>query len=325
MMKFYVSKCHNDLNGKPYHPELETNYLCVNPKYTIKLQKKNGLKIIVDSGAFQDVKDQHRLTFDKALERQLIFEKKCLGRTAEAIVSYDRLVDEQFSQTEGQIKKRVGARTASEYVNETIEAAIYLSSQRKRLGKRRLVLSCQGVSEGQYLRCINEVIETARAGDIIGLGGFCIISQSREVEDQYYAIIKKAFPAIRAAGLNRVHIFGLGLFRTLVQTDIFARMNDIEVSYDTSSPELNATMGRMFFAPGPTLSNVYCKSQKKNGYHPRDLALFNIKMINIFWDEIQKMELPDDFSPAYEKRVENNKPTNNKFNGMNKLVKNGNR
>jgi hypothetical protein len=208
-------------------------------------------------------------------------------------------------------------------VNETIEAAQYLSNQRERLGKRKLILSCQGVSENQYLRCINEVTEVARPGDIIGLGGFCIISQSKEVEHQYYAIIKKAFPILHELGLNRIHIFGLGLFRTLVQTDIYARMHGIEVSYDTSSPELNATMGRMFFAPGPTLSNVYSKSQKQNGYHPRDLALFNIKMINLFWDEIKTMELPADFIPAYEKRQETNNPSNNKFKGLNKIVQNG--
>lgn len=322
-MKYYVSKCHNNLNGKPYHPELETKYLCVNPKYPIQLQQKKGLKVIIDSGAFQDVKNQHRLSFEKALDRQLLFEKGCLGINAEAIVSYDRLVDEQFSQTEGQIKKRVSAKIAQDYVDETIEAARFLTTQRERLGRRKLILSCQGVSESQYLRCINEVTEITEPGDIIGLGGFCIISQSREVEHQYYAIIKNAFPAFREMGINRVHIFGLGLFRTLIQTDIYARMNEIDVSYDTSSPELNATMGRMFFVPGPTLSNVYTKSQKQNGYHPRDLALFNIKMINLFWDEIKTMELPANFIPSYEKRPETNNPSNNKFKGLSKIIQNG--
>jgi len=296
-MRYYVSKCRNSLNGKPYAPELANRFVCINPYYTIKLDKSVRPKVIIDSGAFQDVGNDSRLTFENALKRQLDFEKK-VGVTAEAIVSYDRLVDEQLDMVNGQVKKRVTQKVSVDYVQETIEAAKYLSEQRKRLGKRKLILSCQGVSVDQYLRCIDSILGYAEKDDIIGFGGFCIISRSNDYEKQYYSVLEKAIPKITEAGIARIHIFGVGMFRSLVQTDIYCRKNGIEASYDTSSPELNSTFGRVFFPPGPSLVCVYDKTQKFRGYHPAVLAEFNIKMIVQFWKEHEKLELPEDFKPG---------------------------
>ena len=295
-MRYYVSKCHNKLNGELYSPELINNNVCVNPYYRVSVSKLVQTNILIDSGAFQDVGNDSRLDFDKALQRQMDFEK-ALGIRAEAIVSYDRLVDEQLDQVNGQIKKRVSSKKATDYVEETIEAAQFLSKQRARLEGRRLVLSCQGVTPSQYLRCVDSVLSYATEDDIIGFGGFCILSTSNKIEQDYYKVIEKAIPKIVEAGLSRVHIFGLGMFRPLIQTDIYCRMHGVNASYDTSSPELNATFGRVFNPTGPTLSCVYEKIHKKNGYHPATLAEFNIKMIKMFWEEHMKLALPEKFVP----------------------------
>lgn len=299
-MRFYVSKCHDYLNGENFSPEDYSTYLCLNPYYKNVTINKGRRKLMIDSGAFQDVGNDSRITPLEALDRQLNFEKTLHGKIAESIVSYDRLVDEQLDQVNGQVKKRVSEKTATDYVKETIEAAAFLSNSRKRLGKRIPILSCQGVNTEQYIKCLKEILALADTKDIIGFGGFCIISQKREYENDYYEVIKKAMPLIKDAGISRIHVFGLGLFRALLQTDIYCRLNKIEASYDTSSPELNATFGRVFNPTGPCLSNAFSKNHKINGYHPAAISKFNIIMINQFWKEFQNVPLPERFEPSYE-------------------------
>jgi len=294
-MKFYVSKVHDKLNGKPFHPELVTSNICLNPIYTTKILKNKHIKILLDSGAFQDVRSRQRLTFAKALQRQLDFEEK-VGFTSEMIVSYDRLVDEKYDKQVGQIKKRVSYKTAEKYVEETIEAAKFLVDQRKELKPRKLLLSNQGITVNQYVRCIKEVLRFSEKEDVIGFGGFCIIGLKPKYEPQYYAVLKETLPLIKKKGIKRIHIFGVGKFRPLVKTHLLCKRYGIEPSYDTSSYEVNSVMGSMFnpytFLPeDKCLSQVFYKNEKYKGYHPADLALFNIRLVNRFWEEIDKVRL----------------------------------
>ncbi|MDY0247273.1 MAG: hypothetical protein RBR26_10160 [Methanosarcina mazei] len=296
-MKFYVSKCHDKLNGHVYSLEYVAPYICVNPYYNVTIGKGSKCKYMIDSGAFQDVGNESRLTYQEALNRQLKFEKKISKyKKADAIVSYDRLVDEQMGEA-GQFKERVPMDIAKSYVEETIKAAEFLDGCRSKLGTRKLILSCQGVNADQYIQCLENILNVSKEGDIIGFGGFCIMSKSIEYEKQYYDVIKRAFPLIKKEGINRVHIFGVGIFRALIQTDVFARMNGLECSYDTSSPEINATYGKVFNPMTPGLTSVYSKVHKKNGYTPADIALFNVKMINEFWKLHETIPLPDVFEP----------------------------
>lgn len=299
-MRFYVSKCHDTLNGITYSPETITPYLCLNPYYPASLKKNSRVKYILDSGAFQDVKTESRLTPEDALQRQLNFERK-VGRRAESIVSYDRLVDEQ-TEDGVQFKERVSESIGKEYVEETIESAKYLVSQRKRLKGRQLVLSCQGTNADQYLECMEAILDIATPDDVIGLGGFCILSKSITYENEFYEVINKGFPLIRENGNTRVHIFGMGVFRVLVQTDIFARTNGIDCSYDTSSPELNAVFGKCFNPVEGQMASVFSKIQKMNGYVPAELAMLNVRMITDYWKLITEMPLPEtDFHPGINK------------------------
>ena len=294
-VKFFVSKCHQTLNSVPYNPEQITPNLCLNPYYKVKLLPEYEVNYILDSGAFQDVKGI-RLSFEDALNRQLSFEKM-VGRDAYAIVSYDHLVDEQM--VDGvQVKVRVSEDVGQDYVNETIAAARYLSDNRQKLGSRKLILSCQGANEYQYLDCLDAILDIARPGDIIGFGGFCILSKSKEYENQFYKVVTKGMPKIRDAGIDRVHIFGMGVFRALVQTDIFARMNGIECSYDTSAAEINAVFGKSFNPLEGRMMQVFEKCHKNQGYRSSDLAMLNIELIVNYWEQIEKMPLPEYFTPA---------------------------
>ena len=75
--------------------------------------------------------------------------------------------------------------------------------------------------------------------------------------------------------------------RVLVKAEVLARAYGIELSYDTSSMEVNAVMGRMFDPMNLSLSNVFDKSDKYINYHPVTLSKFNIKMINEFWKNFE--------------------------------------
>ena len=291
-MFYFASKTHNSLNGVEYRPELIHPALCVNPYYPVTVH--DGAQFMIDSGAFQDVGENTRLSFPHALNRQLAFEKKLTPdhRPAYAIVSYDRLVDEQFNGI-AQIKERVPLELSAPYIEETIKASEYLARKRRDLWPRKLILSCQGTTTDQYLDCLNSILQVAQPGDIIGLGGFCIISKSKEYERQFYDVINKAFPIIASHGLKQVHIFGVGIIRVLVQSEMLAQRYNLTCSYDTSSYEVNAVMGRVFDPLNISLTSCFKKDQKKAGYTPASLAYFNIKMINEFWANFSILPVSD--------------------------------
>lgn len=291
-MRYFASKTHDRLNGEVFSPDA-ISPVCINPYYPVTIE--GDTPFLIDSGAFQDV-GTDRLTFKDALDRQLAFERTVTkdGRPAYAIVSYDRLVDEQFDGN-CQFKERVSYSEGEDYVSETIEASRYLASKRSDLYPRRLVLSCQGTTTEQYIRCLHGILEYTTPEDIIGLGGFCIISRSKEYEKQFYEVINQAFPIIAEHGITRVHIFGVGIIRVLVQAEILGRRYGIECSYDTSSYEVNAVFGRIYDPVNYQLTNCFSKKQKKNGYTSPALALFNIRMVNTFWRTLEDYPSSDGF------------------------------
>ena len=285
-MRYYVSKSHNRLNGMPFRPELITNDLCLNPRYSAAVCRKAN--ILLDSGAFQDVRDNQRLSFQNALQRQLVFENQ-QNFISECIVSYDRIVDEKLEKNIGQIKERVDFKTAEKYVAETINAAKYLADNRNELKPRKLILSCQGVEINQYLNCIEEILSFSEKGDIIGFGGFCIIGQKPKYENDYFEILKKSIPLIKLKNIKRIHLFGVGVFKTLVKTEIICQKYHIQPSYDTSSYEFNGVHGKVFNPDKMVLTKIFEKEDKYKFYSPNELAHLNIRLITNFWRELNKM------------------------------------
>lgn len=302
-MKFYASKTHDVLNGTPFNPEEVIDTICLNPKYPTRVRWRHNTKWIMDSGAFQDVSIDRRLTPGEALNRQLDYIRTFPPTvvTNGRIVSYDRLVDEQFNATFGQFKQRVSEAVGEEYVEETIKAAEYLVSERSKLDQG-LILSCQGATVPQYIDCADKIIGMACGSDTIGIGGFCILSKSQTYEKDYYRVIREIFPKMATHGIKKAHIFGMGVFRVLLQTDLFARRYGIDISYDTSSAEVNATMGRLFDPMNMQLVNVFGKEHKRLGYEPAEVALLNIGAIHDFWERAGKLSTHADFKPGIKQK-----------------------
>jgi len=146
-----------------------------------------------------------------------------------------------------------------------------------------------------YLRCMDDILEIAspQQGDVIGMGGFCIIGQQRALASQFFQVLSKALPRLHAVGLDRVHFFGIGYFPVLVRANIMCRQAGIVPSYDTSSYEFNGTMGRVFNPLTASLNDVFSKEDKRQLYHPADLALLNIRLVQNFWDEVDSLQVDE--------------------------------
>jgi len=273
MLKFYVSKNNNRLNRRPWVPEYITDNLCLNPIYkTVRIYRGGG-NVLLDSGAFQDVDKDKRLTYEEALNRQLNFEQAA-GFVSQRIVSYDRLVDEQLKEGK-KVKCRVDEDNGWEYVKDTVGAAQYLVSQRDKLAPRQLVLSNQGTTTEQYLTCLKEVLRIAQPQDCIGMGGFCIIGARKTLQPQFFEIQEKSFPLIKDAGITDIHLFGVTAIPVLERWVEIARPYDFNLSVDSSSAERRSVFGGVFSPDTGKWEAKYTRQDKYINYHPRDLALIN--------------------------------------------------
>lgn len=206
------------------------------------------VNVLTDSGAFQDVDTETRLSFEDALERQLEYERR-VGYVSEYIVSYDRLVDEQLIEGE-KVKQRWGFSAAEEAVRETVDAAKYLSDRREQLAPRKLILSAQGVTIEQYVRCSKQIIAMMDKRDCFGFGGFCIIGQRRNsmtpdgctFPEQFVCIVEEVMPLLQFAGIKRAHVFGVSYLPALRQVIPIAERHGVALSIDTSSIERNSVI-----------------------------------------------------------------------------------
>lgn len=203
-----------------------------------------NLRYLLDSGAFSDPPER-RLDPQAALERQLGWERRAADRwgmpiTAEALVSYDELIDEVWDAGE-RVKRRWSVQDAERAVGVTIEAARYLASQRDRLAPRQLVLSCQGVDHVQYAECAQGVLAYATPDDWLGLGGWCIIGRWQSWLPEYRRTLELVIPAAQCAGIRHVHLFGV-LWEPAVAAILWiADQHGMSVSVDSTAPVLAVT------------------------------------------------------------------------------------
>lgn len=202
----------------------------------------SNVSALLDSGAFSDP-PENRLSPAGALDRQLCWERQArnecgaIGWRAEAIVSYDRLIDEVWA---GGIrhKQRWTVKAADAAVEETVEAARYLAARRRDLEPRRLVLSCQGVEAAQYFGCVQEVLQVATPNDWIGFGGWCILGRWKSWLHEFFRTIHLCLPEIAAAHIGRVHLFGCIWPPALGGLLWLADQYGITVSTDSAAPLL---------------------------------------------------------------------------------------
>lgn len=199
---------------------------------------------LLDSGAFSDAPEA-RLAPAQALDRQLRWERSAAkkwgrpGWQATYLVRYDRLIDETWMAGQRH-KRRWSVAEADWAVAETVDAAAYLASRRERLAPRQLVLSCQGVDAPQYEACVRSVLSYATPADVIGLGGWCVLGRWRSWLPTFWATCWRVLPEIAAAGVSRVHIFGVLYQPALGGLLWLADQHGLTVSTDSSAPVLSA-------------------------------------------------------------------------------------
>lgn len=137
-------------------------------------------------------------------------------------------------------KRRWSVAEADWAVAETVDAAAYLASRRERLAPRQLVFSCQGVDAPQYEACVRSVLSYATPADVIGLGGWCIIGRWKSWLPTFWATCWRVLPEIAAAGVSRIHIFGVLYQPALGGLLWLADQHGLAVSTDSSAPVLSA-------------------------------------------------------------------------------------
>lgn len=242
-----------------HHPVVPGSHVCIAPvtlavdslrKTQVLIDDRKIKYILLDSGAFSDrielcngkVVKSNRLSFDHALQRQIAHAYEFrYAHLVEALVSYDLLIDETWQDGE-RSKKRWSVESAEYAVNETIEAARYLASQRRRIDSVfghhvNLVLSAQGVDACQYRHCAEEITPFMRDGDIFGLGGWCITGLMRHIMLPAAAsILPGVFEVLGQAKVKRVHVFGVVIPALLGYLLSLCDQYNIQLSTDSAGP-----------------------------------------------------------------------------------------
>jgi len=243
------------------HHAMETGeYVCIAPVYGKKEDTKTVNRVYVapdkvkyvlmDSSAFSDkiefsqgtIIKNGRLSFEDALHRQIThaYQFRYIEQVTH-LASYDLLIDETW--LDGERSKQRWSRDAAEYaVRETVNAAIYLSKQRRRLRKVfghpvGLVLSAQGVEVEQYMRCAEQIIPYVEEGDVFGLGGWCITGLLPSIMVPCFKLVmSELIPFLASRGIKRLHVWGVIMPEALAFLYALCMLYGIQPSTDSSGP-----------------------------------------------------------------------------------------
>lgn len=230
-----------------HHPVAPGPYACVAPVYGTSARTKtvnsvyvpSGAEVIQDSGAFSD-NWTSRLTFDAALDRQLAHaERYAYAAQITHRASYDLLIDEVWEDG-NRHKRRWTESAAGSAVDETVAAAEYAAKHRQ----GGLILSAQGVTARQYLSCVDRIVPLLETGDILGLGGWCVIGKwPTAMMPVFRETIRLVVPSAAARGVKRMHIWGVIYPRALGELLWLCDACDIALSTDSAGPSVKPCMG----------------------------------------------------------------------------------
>lgn len=241
----YTGVSEKSWNGVPITPG---GYACVSPVSGRSARTKKETcvyvppenSVIQDSGAFSDSWDQ-RLSFGAALERQIAHARKFgYHQQISHRATYDLLIDEVWSDG-NRHKRRWSVAAAEAALNETIAAAAWLNQHRN---GQALILSAQGVDAAQYLRCVQRLFPLFRDGDVLGLGGWCIIGKMpRQMMPVFEETVRAIIPFVAREGIQRVHVWGVIYPPALAALFAAASEHGIAVSTDSAGVSLNPVYG----------------------------------------------------------------------------------
>lgn len=107
-----------------------------------------------------------------------------------------------------------------------------------------LVVSAQGVDAQQYLRCVQALMPFIKEGDILGLGGWCIIGKMHAQMMPVFAdTVKVVIPFLEGEGIQRVHIWGVIFPPALALLYNACNERGIAISTDSMGVNLNPAFG----------------------------------------------------------------------------------
>lgn len=232
-----------------HHPVSPGRYGCVSPVMGSKLKNiqesrvyvPEGTEVIQDSGAFCDGID-NRVSYEDALLRQKNHAKKYeYENKISHIASYDLLIDEKWDKDGIRRKERWSEAEAEYAVQETINAAKFLSENRNGKG---LILSAQGVTLEQYMNCAEEIAPIMNDEDIFGLGGWCVLgSRKNSLRPQFREIMINLLPFLSKHNVNGIHIWGVIYPFPLGELLWLCDKYNIKLSTDSSGPQKRPIFG----------------------------------------------------------------------------------
>jgi hypothetical protein len=252
-MIVYISKTKERLNRKSSNIEFFSDYVCINPKYPNITIKNKNIKILMDSGAFQDTSDNKRISPEQSITRQLKLET-VVGMTSQKIVAYDYIGN----------------------VEQTSENNRYLISKRMQLYPRQLVLMVQGETISEYLDCLQRTLEISSSFDCIGFGGVALAGRHKDIKNKLITTLNLCLPMLLEKQITNVHIFGVGTISILKEISDIFKKSLFSISCDTATVEIGSVMGRVLGIDGKWKKS-YDRKDKYINYHPCDLMHFNIK------------------------------------------------
>jgi len=155
------------------------------------------------------------------------------------------LIDEKWEGGK-RYKARWTERDAEDAVSETVRAASYLARHRTGV---KLVLSAQGVSASQYLRCTQHIVPLLSPGDVFGLGGWCITGKlPAQMLPVFRETMRLVIPFLGREGVKQVHIWGVCYAKALGELLWLCDEYGIALSTDSAGPSIRPAMGSWGYA-----------------------------------------------------------------------------
>lgn len=278
---FYPSKVYKGRKDKLYLPESITDRIMLNPVYKMKNIMGTPL-CICDSGAFQDIDKETRLTPMNALLRQVRYRdmiaKEKDGFNFEAFCIYDQMIGVDECIIDGKkVKLRGTEDTAKQAIQDTLGSAQVYYKYRDEYNVDKVVWISQGVTPKQYLQeCTIPLLDYFRDDDYYGFGGFCIIGRMRKIMlPLFYETVSLVLPALKSRNIKRVHVLGVCIPEAIKHIVHESRKYSITVSTDSSAPEINAlAFGKSY--NNEMRATIY-NGIKNIDYDPIDLAHNNVR------------------------------------------------
>src|SRR5579884_1341060 len=252
VIRLYCGVCEDDWNGEPVEAG---PFVCISPVYgrSITTRSVNYVKlsentpfVIQDSGAFCDGPG-YRLSVEQALERQIVHADR-FGYAARVTHrgSYDVLIDEKWGSEGRRYTCRWSEAEAWDACIATIQAARYLSRHRHGL---RCILSAQGVTPAQYLKCVAALLPYLEHGDKLGLGGWCIVGKRPwQMLPVFRETMRRVIPFVGQEGVKEIHLWGCLYAPALGELLALCDQHGIRLSVDSVGPSLRPVLGKWGYA-----------------------------------------------------------------------------